>query len=87
MMEHSLTTLQIFMVSSVNHHISIIKLTIHDEYTDCLTSGKLPDPLPTDPEWSRPKLQRSQWFDLFEEEQRVKAFQGLWGIMTYMTRQ
>lgn len=81
-----LTAIWIFLVSSLNHHISIIKLTVHDAYVDHLTSGTLPQPFPKESEWSRPKLQRSAWFDLFDAEQRVEAFRGLWGAMAYLCR-
>jgi hypothetical protein len=76
----------VFLVSSLNHHISILKLTAHGAYVDYLTSATVPHPLPEDAEWSVPKLQRTQWFDLFDVEQRVEAFRGLWGVMAYLTR-
>ncbi|EMC95538.1 hypothetical protein BAUCODRAFT_24586 [Baudoinia panamericana UAMH 10762] len=78
---------EIFMVSSLYHHISIVKLTTHDAYTDYLITGQTPDPLPTDSSWCRPKLQRSEWFDLFDIKQRVEAFRGLWAVMAYLTRE
>lgn len=74
------------MVSSLNHHIAILKLTVHVAYVDYLMSGVIPDPAPDDVLWCKPKLQRSQWFDLFNMEQRVEAFRGLWGVMAYLTR-
>ena len=74
------------MVSSLNHHVSILKLTVHKAYVDALISGAMPDPIPEDAAWCKPKLQRSQWYDLFDLDQRVEAFRGLWGIMTYLTR-
>ncbi|KAK4545076.1 hypothetical protein LTR36_003627 [Oleoguttula mirabilis] len=78
---------EVFMVSSLNHHIAILKLTVHSTYVDCLTSGVLPDTVPTDADWCRPKLQRSQWFDLLDLQQRVDALRGLWGVMAYLMRE
>jgi hypothetical protein len=78
---------QIFMVSSLNHHISILKLTIHEAYVDSLTSGTPPKNLPSIRDWGRPRLQRTEWFDLFDTEQRIAAFQGLWGVMSYLNRE
>lgn len=75
-----------FLVSSLNHHISIVKLTVHDVYMDYITSASLPDTLPDDGEWSKPMMQRTEWFDLFDIEQRVEAFRALWGVMAYLTR-
>ena len=62
-------------------------MTVHTAYTEYVTSATPPKPPPEDPEWCRPKLERSQWFDLFEVEQRIEAFRGLWGVMAYLTRE
>lgn len=75
------------MVSSLNHHISILKLTVHEAYVDFLVSGAMPNPRPDNARWCRPKLQRSRWLDLFDMEQRVEAFRDLWGVMAYLTRE
>lgn len=74
------------MISSLNHHISILKLTVHQAYMDFLTSGILPNPLPQQSDWCKPKLQRSQWLDLFDMDDRVLAFRGIWGVMEYLGR-
>jgi len=74
------------MVSSMYHHVSLVKLKVHGAYVDYLEDGTLLASLPTDPEWCRPLMQRSQWFDLFDVGQRVEAFRCLWGIMSYLTR-
>ncbi|KAK5710651.1 hypothetical protein LTR17_018755 [Elasticomyces elasticus] len=71
----------VFMVSSLNHHISIVKLTVHDTYIDSLVAGKSLEDRP------KPTLQRSQWFDLFDPQQRVEALRGIWGVMAYLTRE
>jgi hypothetical protein len=35
---------EVFLVSSLNHHISILRLTVHDAYLEYLLSGKMPSP-------------------------------------------
>ncbi|KAK1062911.1 hypothetical protein LTR74_009858 [Friedmanniomyces endolithicus] len=78
---------KVFMISSLNHHISIVKLTVHEAYIDKLVSGAtLYDSIPGASGPPKPKLQRSQWFDLFDEQQRVEAFRGVWGVMAYLKR-
>ena len=83
---------QVFMVSSLNHHISILKLTVHEAYLDYLEHEQLPNPLQSDPPmpadqaWCSPILERTQWYDLFNIEERVEAFRALWGIMAYLAR-
>lgn len=75
------------MVSSLNHHISIVKLTVHGAYIEYLQSETLPKPTPADKEWCSPRLQRSQWFDLLNVDQRIEAFRALWGVLAYLTRE
>ena len=75
------------MISSLNHHISIVKLTVHEAYIDNLVSGApLFDSIPGAPGPAKPKLRRTQRFDLLDEQQRVEAFRGVWGVMAYLTR-
>lgn len=74
------------MVSSLNHHISILKLTVHSTYIDYILNEQLPNPMPENPDWCGPRLQRTQWFDMLDIEQRVQAFRALWGVMGYLTR-
>ncbi|KAK5168981.1 uncharacterized protein LTR77_006290 [Saxophila tyrrhenica] len=78
---------ELFLVSSINHHISIVKLTVHSAYLDYLDAPTLPCPLPEDPGWCRPNLQRSKWYDLFSKDDRLELFRGLWSIMSYLTRE
>ncbi|KIW05569.1 uncharacterized protein PV09_03444 [Verruconis gallopava] len=76
---------EIYLVSSLNHHISILRLRVHDDYIHYLLTGDCPKQV-TDPEWSTPVLSRSRWFDLFTPEDRLEAFRLLWGIMGYLAR-
>ena len=62
-------------------------MTIHGAYIDCVTSGTLPEIPLNYSEWCRPYIQRSGWFDLFDKDERLEAFRGLWGVMAYLTRQ
>jgi hypothetical protein len=82
--------LQIFQISSLNHHISILKLTVHKAYIEYLTTGQLPifPPSDTDDEraWYSPKLQRTRWYDLFDVDDRVDAFRAVWGVVGWLTR-
>ncbi|OQO11690.1 hypothetical protein B0A48_03417 [Cryoendolithus antarcticus] len=77
---------EVFMVSSLNHHISILKLTIHDAYLDYLAGVGFPSVPLMESDWSTPRLQRSKWFNLFDADDRVEAFSALWAIMSYLTR-
>lgn len=74
------------MVSSLNHHISVVRLHVHSDYVRYITNGKLPEQTPSDPEWVSPRLQRTRWYDLFNEEDRKEAMRALWGLMSYLMR-
>jgi hypothetical protein len=74
------------MVSSLNHHISVLKLRVHPLYIQYLTEGTLPEDTPSDPSWCSPQLHRTQWFDLFDVEDRKEAMRGIWGITSYLMR-
>ncbi|KAF2273963.1 uncharacterized protein EI97DRAFT_460640 [Westerdykella ornata] len=77
---------EVFMVSSLNHHISILKLRVHRLYLRFLEEGTLPEHKqdPSDLPWFSPSLQRTKWFDLFKVEDRTEAMRGLWGIMHFL---
>ncbi|KAL9096506.1 MAG: hypothetical protein Q9165_001503 [Trypethelium subeluteriae] len=77
---------QVFLVSSMNRHVSILKLRVHASYIRYITNGEWPDVPPDDEGWDAPLLQRSQWYDLFDQEQRAEAVRGIWGVLTYQMR-
>lgn len=74
------------MVSSLYHHISILKLEIDPLYIDLIETGKKPPPDHPDNSWSKPRMSRSKWFDMLTAEGRVEAFRGVWGVMSYLMR-
>jgi len=74
------------MISSLNHHISVVRLQIHRLYLQYITEGNISEkPLP-DTTWFSPKLQRTRWFDLFSTEDRTEAMRGIWGVISYLMR-
>jgi hypothetical protein len=75
------------MVSSLNHHICVLKLRVHRAYVDFLLEGRMPEKGDgVDPAWVSPVLQRTRWYDLFNVEDRTEAMRGIWGIMAYIMR-
>ena len=79
----------IYIVSSINHHISILHFRIAKQYTDFITNlGTSPgssDRSPQQP-WSVLSVQRSRWYDLLKVEDRTEAMRGIWGIMGWLMR-
>ncbi|KAF1833194.1 hypothetical protein BDW02DRAFT_570285 [Decorospora gaudefroyi] len=76
----------VFMISSLNHHISLLNLRVHPAYLEYITEGELPGESPSDADWCSPKLRRTRWFDLFNIDDRTEAMRGIWGIMSYLMR-
>ncbi|KAH7081962.1 hypothetical protein BKA63DRAFT_562492 [Paraphoma chrysanthemicola] len=76
----------VFMISSLNHHVSVLCLHVHPLYLQYLTDGSLPEITPTEADWCSPKLRRTRWFDLFNIDDRTEAMRGIWGIMSYLMR-
>lgn len=78
---------QIYLVSSLNHHISLVHLRVHSQYIEHLNattppSGVIPA---LQPSWIL-DVRRSRWFDFLNKEDRVQAMRGVWGAMSYLMR-
>ena len=69
------------MISVINHHVSIVHLRIHDGYLQCLASDGDTTRLE-----HKLQLQRSKWFDFFDQDDRVSALRGIWGVLAWLTR-
>jgi hypothetical protein len=74
------------MVSSINHHISVLKLRVHPLYMECIANGTTPNVSQASQEWASPVLHRTRWYDLFDANDRVELMRGLWAIMGYQMR-
>ncbi|CAG8271105.1 unnamed protein product [Penicillium salamii] len=81
-------TIQIYMISSINHHVSILHLRVHRRYLDILTDGHSSYPADSDEQpWHVLKLQRTRWLDLFDANDRIEALQGVWQLFHHQLRQ
>ncbi|MCJ1285709.1 hypothetical protein MMC26_005050 [Xylographa opegraphella] len=72
----------IYLISSVNHHLCIVRLLIHPDYMSYLANGG--DPLGQP--WFKLQMERSRWYDLLSAEDRVEAMRGIWGVLTWLMR-
>ncbi|KAK0611135.1 hypothetical protein B0T14DRAFT_500295 [Immersiella caudata] len=75
----------IFMVSSLFHHVSILRVRVPDRLLavldgadDAATGGK---------SWGRLEARRSKWYDLFLAEERLEAMRLVWSMMAYLMRE
>ena len=68
----------IFLVSALNHHVSIVRVRVPDSLLAVLEGGN--------GERERVVMWRSKWYDLFLAEERVEAMQVIWGMMGFQMR-
>lgn len=69
----------IFLVSSLNHHVSIVRVRVPDKLLSTLDGNEQED-------WGRMNMWRSKWYDLFIAKERVDAMQVVWGMIAYLMR-
>lgn len=75
------------MISSINHHMSILHLRVHRRYLDILTDGHSDHSTDADEQpWHVLKLQRTRWLDLFDANDRIEALKGVWQIFHHQLR-
>jgi hypothetical protein len=84
----------IFLVSSMNHHISILRMRVSHRYLAWLQSGS-----GVDESFSSEKslealgnagvlrLWRTKWYDLFDPGERVEAQKGIFQVMGWLMKQ
>jgi len=69
----------VFLVSSLNHHVSIIRVRVPDQLMSALEGNEAGN-------WGRMTMWRSKWYDLFIGKERVDAMQVIWGMMAFLMR-
>ncbi|KAL8710857.1 MAG: hypothetical protein Q9220_004660 [cf. Caloplaca sp. 1 TL-2023] len=90
----------VFLVSALNHHVSILHVRVPGAYLDYITYGngngtrsgrsKSNDQAqqldPSKEEWWILEVKRSKWYDLLVPEDRAEAMRGVWGVIAWLTR-
>lgn len=74
----------IFVVSSLFHHVSILRVRVPNRLLEVLDGE--PEPDPTRRSWGKVEAWRSPWYDLFMADQRVEALKLVWIMMAYQMR-
>lgn len=76
------------MISSLNHHFSVLHLRVHPNYLAWLETGKA-QPLDQDKSehpWQSLVIRRTRWFDMLKPEDRAEGLEGLWALNGWMMR-
>lgn len=77
----------IFLVSALFHHISILRVRVPDRLLHVL-EGAVDEPSASGhPSWGSLEVWRTCWYDLFKPEDRVTALQFVWSMMAFLMRQ
>ena len=78
----------IYMISSVNHHVALLRMKVHPEYLAWVESGK---PVPEGEEDNGLRkdvlyVQRSTWYDMFDVQSRREFLTVLWRVFCWLNR-
>lgn len=74
----------IFLVSSLFHHVSFMRVRVPQRLLEVLDGS--PEPDPTRRSWGKLEAWRTPWYDLFDAKQRVEGMRMMWVIMAYQMR-
>jgi hypothetical protein len=78
----------IYMISSVNHHVCLIKMKVHARYLEWLEGGI--DVSATSDQTDQMEnvlyVSRSSWYDMFNVEARKEFLVALWAVMSWLNR-
>ncbi|KFA60590.1 hypothetical protein S40285_08908 [Stachybotrys chlorohalonatus IBT 40285] len=74
----------IFVVSSLFHHVSVLRVRVPQRLLDVLDGA--PEPDPARRSWGKVQAWRSSWYDLFDAKQRIAALQLMWSVMAFQMR-
>ncbi|KAF3936700.1 hypothetical protein ABW19_dt0200608 [Dactylella cylindrospora] len=78
----------LFLISSVNHHLSLSHVYLTDAYIKFIRTGKLPSAeyQAANPDWCSCRIGRSKWFSLIEPEGRVDALRVVMAVLGWLKR-
>ena len=76
---------EVYQVSSINHHVAIMKMRISKRYLQWLETGDV-EKRDDGREDDCLKVWRTKWFDMFDVEARKEFLIGLWRIMSWLCR-
>ena len=74
----------IFVISSLFHHVSILRVRVPMRLLDVFAGS--PEADPTKRSWGGVQAWRSPWYDLFKTEERIEAMKTLWPVMAFQMR-
>lgn len=79
----------IYMITSVNHHVALVRLKVSPEYLEWVESGQevKDEEAANGLKKNVLYVERSTWHDLFDVTARSKFLVALWKVMCWLNRQ
>lgn len=80
----------IYMLTSVNHHVALVRMRVSAEYLEWIETGQeVPDDEAADLNMKKNVLhaERSIWFDMFDVAARSTFLVALWRLMCWLNRE
>lgn len=75
----------IFLISSLFHHVSVLRVRVPMRLLEVLQGE--PEPDPTHRGWGKVEAWRTPWYDLFDTSDRIEAMRTVWSVMAYQMRE
>ncbi|KAG8162632.1 hypothetical protein KVR01_007110 [Diaporthe batatas] len=72
----------VFVISSLFHHVSVLRVRVPDRLLQVLDGA----PTPAGRDWGPVKVWRTRWLDFFVPEDRVEAMKAVWAVAAYAMR-
>lgn len=72
----------VFVISSLFHHISVLRVRVPDRLLEVLDGAPTPDGR----DWGAVRVWRTRWLDFFVPEDRVEAMKAVWAVSAYSMR-
>ncbi|KAG8409638.1 hypothetical protein J3459_008178 [Metarhizium acridum] len=74
----------IFVMSSLFHHVSILRVRVPTRLLEVLDGS--PEPDLSRRSWGKVQAWKSAWYDFFDVDQRIAAMRLVWAVVAYQMR-
>ncbi|KAF3907656.1 hypothetical protein AA313_de0206077 [Arthrobotrys entomopaga] len=78
----------LFLLSSVHHHLAVSHVFITDAFTKFIRTGELPSQeyIDANPQWCCCRIGRTKWYSLLDAEGRVEALRAIMALFNWLKR-
>ncbi|KHO01077.1 uncharacterized protein MAM_00078 [Metarhizium album ARSEF 1941] len=75
----------IFVMSSLFHHVSVLRVRVPTRLLEVLDGS--PEPDPSRRSWGKVRAWKSAWYDFFDVDDRITAMRLVWAVVAYQMRE